>query len=174
MVLANELNLSVSIETANGWLDLEDEAGGYTVDATAFAERSVSHRKVESSSGWMEGTYVSRSVKENVNETVAVQVTGATASELKKRTNDLVAAFEQLSYQMIVSIDDDQEIWSCTVADYAITTSQAFMFSRMAIVKATVPHLPSLYQRVIVPGTKGYWVLGDQELSVLGRTTILL
>jgi hypothetical protein len=86
----------------------------------------------------------------------------------------LTDALEQLSYQVIVSFGVSQQIWDCTVADYAVSTTKEFKFAKFGIVTATVPRLPTPYVRPIVPGSLSFWVLGDPELSFLGETTILL
>jgi hypothetical protein len=177
-VVTNDIGLAVSIQTLTGWLDLQDPAGGYLVDAAAFGEHSVSHRKVEVSSGWMEGTFISRSVKDNISESLVIQVAGSDAVQLRARVMALTDAFEQITYQVVVAFGLDQQIWACTVADYQVSTSREFRHRNMAVVKATVPRLPSPYTRSIdpttPPGEPGFWVLDDPVKSVLDTTTTLI
>jgi hypothetical protein len=117
-------------------------------------------------------------VRDNIVETVAVQIKADTPANLRVKLKALTEAFEQISYQMVVSFDSDQEIWECTVADYKTTTSREMRFAKMAVITASVPHLPSTYVRAIPadtpPGQPGFWVLGDPDKSVLDISTILV
>jgi hypothetical protein len=170
---SNALEVSARIQSQLGWLDLQDPPSGYELDATSFVEHSTTHRKVEVSSGWMEGSYIVRSVRENVSEALVVQVTGYTSAELDAKVSALTDALEQISYQIIVSFDNGQQIWDCSVADYTVTTSRDFRFAKMAIVKATVPRLPKIAMNTIIPGTSGVWLLDDPVSSILDTTTVL-
>lgn len=145
------LDVTAKIQTPTGWLELEDEANGYTLSADSFASSAVSHRKVEVSSEWMEGTFVVRSVRENVTETVSVFVTGATPAELSDRLLALTDGFDQLNYAMVVRFADAQETWSCQVADYTTSTKAELRHATMAQVTATVPRLPSVVRAKVYP-----------------------
>lgn len=145
------LDVLASIETPLGWLDLQDPDNGYELDGTAFADKAVSHRKIEVSSGWMEGTFVVRSVRENVSEALVVQVRGNTAGEFDARVKALTDALDQISYQVKVSFGTAEQTWQCTVADYSVATSREFRFSHYGVVKATVPRLPEPTYATLVP-----------------------
>lgn len=147
----SDLDISVQIETPTGWLELEDEANGYTVGADSFVSSAVTHRKTEINSEWMEGTFISRAVRENVTETVAVYVTGNSPHQLATRLNRLTDGFNQLSYAMVVRFGDVSETWSCWVSDYTVATKTELRHATIAVVSATVPRLPSVAQSKVYP-----------------------
>ena len=137
------LDVSAKIETPTGWIELDDPEGGYELAADSFATAAISHRKTEVSSEWLEGTFVTRSVRENVAEAVNVYVAGATPYELAARLKALTDGFDQLGYAMVVRFADAAEDWSCQVADYTIETKVEMRHATIALVKASVPRLPA-------------------------------
>ena len=137
------LDVSARIETPTGWIELEDEDNGYALAADSFATAAVSHRKSEISSEWLEGTFVTRSVRENITETVAVYVTGDSPHQLRTRLSALTDGFDQLQYKMTVRFGNAEETWSCWVSDYTTSTKVEMRFATMALVTATVPRLPA-------------------------------
>lgn len=171
---SNELEVACRIQSPTGWLNLQDPSGGYELEVSTVGERAVAHRKVEASSGWMEGSYYTRTVRENVTETLAVYVFGSSAADYDAKEKALTDAFDQLSFQVIMSVGNSQKIWDCWVSDYTITTSRDHRFYKMGLVNAQVPRMPTVKTRTITPGSLDYWVLGDPELSELGVTTRLL
>ena len=138
-----DLDCSARIMTPTGWIELADRAGGYELGPDAFTQAAVSHRKSEISSEWLEGTFVTRSVRENVTETVSVYVYGDSPYELATRLDALTDGFDQLQYSMVVRFGDAQHEWDCWVADYTIATRQEMRFATMALVSAQVPRLPA-------------------------------
>ena len=139
-----QLDLSARLETPTGWVELEDEANGYCLSAESFTNSVVNHRKIEVQSEWMEGTYVARSVRDNVQEIVAVWVSGNTPNDLSNRIQVLTDGFDQLNYQIITRFGDDQTTWKCFVAGYTIATKIEMRFATSALLTATVPRLPSV------------------------------
>jgi hypothetical protein len=146
----SDLDVSLQLMTPGGWLELEDPDNGYELHKDSFATRSVSHRKQEAASDWIEGSYTARSVRENVVEEIVVWVSGATHFVMDARVDALLAGLEQLSYPVIRRTTDLQETWSCTVADYTIETSQEYSMATLALVRAKVPRLPAV-DKVQVP-----------------------
>lgn len=136
------LDLSAQIQAPGGWLDLEDEANGYWLHNESFKQSSVTHRKTDISSEWVEGSFTTRGVRENVVEQVSVYVQGATPYQLQTRLKALTDALEQLTFQMVVRFGDSQQTWTCEMADYTVVTQQEYRFATMALVQANVPRLP--------------------------------
>lgn len=143
-LLPNDLGLRVRIQTPAGWLELEDEQGGYEMHAEAFATQQVAHRKVDIEGDYVEGSYTVRSVRGQVTEALAVWVTGATSFDLATKVAALTAGLESISYVVEVTLGDSQETWTCSPADYTIESSQPFKFATVALVRATVPRLPAV------------------------------
>ena len=146
-----EIDISVMIETPTGWLELEDEANGYTLGADSFASSATTHRKTEINSEWMEGTFVSRAVRENVTETVAVYVSGDTPHQLAMRLEKLTDGFNQLSYAIVVRSADIADTWSCWVSDYTVATKTEMRHATIAMVTATIPRLPGTTKTKVYP-----------------------
>jgi hypothetical protein len=142
--MSEVLDVQASLQTTTGWLDLDDAAAGYELGSDSFSEKSISHRKTEVANEWVEGSYVSRSVRDNIGEVVSVYIIADTPYDLAVKVDRITSAFDQLSYQMIVRFADSQETWDCSLADYTVSTKQEMRFATMALVKATVPHLPTV------------------------------
>jgi hypothetical protein len=138
------LDVSFSIEAPSGWIELEDRENGYELHKEAKAERGTQWRKKEISSGYVEGTYVTEAVKENITEPVVVYVYGETPFELETRIIALTDAFDQLQYEIRMRNGDLLETWDCAVADYVVQSPQELINSTMAVVRATVPRRPSV------------------------------
>jgi hypothetical protein len=140
---ASELDVAARIHTATGWVELDDEENGYVLAAESFGERSVTHRKTEITSEFVGGSYVTRSVREQITETLSLYVYGINAMQLDDRIDVVTDALEQLNYQMVVRFGNSQETYTCSPADYTVTTKQEFRHATMAQIKATVPRLPA-------------------------------
>ena len=145
------LDVSAKILTPTGWLELENAAGGYELGAESFSEASVGHRKTEITSEWIEGSFVSRAVKEEVSEKVSVYVKGTTPYDLQVKLKALTDGFDQLSFSMVVRFADNQETWDCLVSEYSISTKQEMRFATIALVNATVPRAPTVTRLQVVP-----------------------
>ena len=146
-----DLDVAARIQTPSGWIDLNDRAAGYELGPEAFTTAATSHRKGEISSEWMEGTFVTRSVRENIIETVSVYVYGDSAHQLAVRQQALTDGFDQLSYAMVVRFEDAEESWDCWVADYTTSTRAEMRRTNMSLVTAQVPRLPSAARAKVYP-----------------------
>ena len=146
-----DVDVAASLESPTGWILLEDRAGGFELASDSFSEKGITHRKTEVSSEWIEGTFTSRSVKENTTEKVSVYVYGATPFALAEKVKRVTDAFDQLSFGMVVRFADCQETWYCHTAEYTISTKQEMRFATMALINATVPRLPSCARVQVVP-----------------------
>lgn len=140
----DDLSLRVRIQTPGGWLELEDEVNGYEIHADSFAALQIGHRKVDVEGDYVEGSYTVRSVRSEVNEALVVWVAGATPFVLADRMSALTTALESISYGIEVTFGDSQETWTCNPADYSIESSRPLRFATTAIVRATVPRLPTV------------------------------
>ena len=140
----SDLTLSVVIETLLGPLELEDPPNGYELHTDTFNSRSVSHRKTEVIGDWTEGGDVDRSLRDNITESLAVWVGGATTFEFQTRLKVLTDAFEQLSYPVTRTVGDLREVWSCRPSDYTIETSQPYLVAKVGLVKVQLVRKPAV------------------------------
>ena len=150
-MIYSDLDVAARINTPSGWLELNDRAGGYQLGPEAFTTAATGHRKAEISSEWMEGSFVTRAVRENIVETVSVYVYGQSAHQLAVRLQALTDGFDQLSYAMVVRFDDAEENWDCQVADYTTSSRAEMRRTNMALVTAQVPRLPSAALAKVYP-----------------------
>ena len=135
--------LEMAINTSLGWLELEDPAGGYELHKDALATQQTTWRKQEVESPWVEGTFVNRAVRGNVPEAVVVWVAGSTPFELDQRVSAFTEAIGQLQFQIRVQIGDLLETWTCFPGDFTVETQQEYRFATIALVRATIPRLPT-------------------------------
>ncbi|HEY5727423.1 MAG TPA: hypothetical protein VIV08_02305 [Acidimicrobiia bacterium] len=138
------LDVSFAIEAPSGWLELEDPANGYEAHKESRIDQSVTWRKQEISSNYVEGTYVNDAVRENVTETIAIYVDAPTPFVLMERVTALTDALSQIRYQVAMRSGDLLETWDCGVADYTIQTPQEMINARMAVVRAVIPRRPTV------------------------------
>ena len=144
------LDIAFSIHAPSGWLDLDDAAGGYEAHKDTRAGQSVTWRKQEIESPYVEGTFVNEAVRENVSEALAIYVRGGSPFELRQRVTALTDALSQLQYEVRMVEGNAQETWDCSVADYTIETPQEMINSTMALVRATVPRRPTVILEEVV------------------------
>lgn len=144
------LDVSFEIETPTGWLECEDPANGYELHKESFVNRATSHRKQEINSNWVEGSYVSQAVRENVVEEVAIYVRGDTPYELWARKQALLDGLEQLAFTARLRFGDLLETWNCEISDYTEESPMEMRFATMAVIRARIPRLPSLTRSQVV------------------------
>lgn len=145
------LALSAQIETTEGWLELEDPENGYSLHKDSFSQQQVTRRKQEIEGEWVEGSFTTRSVRNNVTETLAVWVEGATPWEARQRRERLLNALGQLSYQFKLKDEDELQTWDCQPADYSLEAGQELRFARLVLVRAQVPRLPEVLYTQVAP-----------------------
>lgn len=144
------VDIAFSIHGPGGWIDLEDLEGGYEVHKDTRATQSVTFRKQEISSPYVEGTFTNEAVRENVTEPLVIYVYGDSAFELDARVSAVTDALEQLQYEIKAQIGNLEETWTCSTADYAVETSQEFIHATMALIRAQVPRLPTVVKAEVV------------------------
>ena len=139
------LDVAARILGPAGWIDLEDEANGYTLHDDFANSRSTTQRKTDTMGDWVEGTFTVRAVRENVTESVAVWVDAVTPYQLATKVEALTDALDQLAFQMEVRFGDSQETWQIVQpADHIEAYDKAYRFATMCLVRATVSRLPTL------------------------------
>lgn len=146
-----DLDVAFELETAIGWVQLEDFENGYELHREAFSTKSVSHRKTEVPGEWIEGTPVSRSLRDSIVEDLSVWVGGETHFVMRERLKVITDALESLSYRARYRVEDYQETWTCTPADYTLESEQAFVVAKVVLVRAKVPRYPSALIEQVTP-----------------------
>lgn len=143
------LPVEAEIETPLGWLALDDEANGYELHKESFNSQQVQARKVDAEGDWVEGTYTVRAVRGNVMENVAVWIEGDDPYQLAVRIQAFTDGLEQLQFRFRHTIGNLREEWVCMWSEYRIETEQAMQFATIALVRATIPRLPSITRELV-------------------------
>jgi hypothetical protein len=138
---SRRLDVSCKIETPTGWTELND-GRRYVLEATSFGERSVSWRRTEVSSTFVEGTFPVSAVRENITETLAVWVLGSDRLEHTLARRRLTEALEQLAWRLMLRVEDVSTFWSCFASDYTVSAARELTHARRALVTAKVARLP--------------------------------
>ncbi|HEY5787510.1 MAG TPA: hypothetical protein VIT65_22320 [Microlunatus sp.] len=144
------LEVAFSIQGVGGWIDLEDPASGYVVHKDTRAQQTVTWRKQEVTSAYVEGAFVNEAVREVIVEPLIVYVKGDTILELDQRVTALTDALSQLQFEVRAQLGNLRETWRCTVADYTIETTQEYLHATMATVRAQVPRQPTVVKEEVV------------------------
>ena len=140
----NRLQLACKIETPTGWLDLEDDEH-YELHSDSLAQRAISWRKQQVTSPYVEGTYTTAAVKESVTENLVVTVRATDQLELAQLIQALTDGLDQMSYQVMVSVNGLVEYWTCVEpAEYTIEMQHEFRHAMIGVVRANVIRLPTL------------------------------
>lgn len=139
-----DLDLAARI-VANG-VTLELEQAPYSLAATSRAAAQVSHRKHEVSSPYVEGSFATHAVRENIVEPVDVYIETTNRRLMRDALDalELALSFPNWTLQWDWrGLNGVRETWTCFAASYTIETSQPLMVATMALVRAQVPRLPT-------------------------------
>lgn len=131
------------ISSPYGWLYL-GQGTQYRIGAASFAEQSVTFRRSEVTSPYVEGTFVVNALRENVTETLEVYVEGRESLSVTAATRALGAALSQVSYTMQVQLRRDVFTWNAYAADHTVSTRRELLHARIAQVTAQIPREPAV------------------------------
>jgi hypothetical protein len=146
------LTVEVAVSTPTGWLALEDEANGLEIGAESFASKTLTPktRKIGDDRVDFEGTLTIAMARGMVTEPIQVIITGETHDDYDTKEQQVIAAFQQLSFQVTRQIGNSKQTWDCFCSEnIQITTEQPHMFATMGVVTIDVPHLPSITQELV-------------------------
>ena len=137
----------IFISRGTSWVNLDDDIR-YKARADEFGKRQQARRRITTQSPYYDGTYLIHSVKENVQETLMIQVMGATQNLVTENVLELFELFDQDVYRIRINMGDHRETWTCQPADYAIDRSQVMMHNMIATVTFTIQRLPKVKYEV--------------------------
>lgn len=135
---------SVSVE-GGGSLDLND-GETHKIMQGGWGPGSVVWRRQAISSVFAHGRYLTSAQKEQVISPLGVRTYGADEDGCLAAVGTLVAAFEQFSYELTMTIGATTFTWECEPADYMVGDSGAIQkFHLMSFQQETmfdIPHFP--------------------------------
>lgn len=137
--------VSCVISTASGTLQLNGIATNstYELESASLEDIGTTWRKHTVDNPWVEGSFTTGAVKENVMLPVNVWVGADTETQLRTATKALTDALDQLRFTLEISIDGVRTTWTCECAEYRVQTKQAFLWARQRLVSAQIPAKPS-------------------------------
>lgn len=140
--MATPLSLSVLI-SRSGTTDLEvnDPANGYQVAKGMQIEDFV-QRRGEIESPFIPGTYYSHQVRDQTTVSMGVRVTGDTYADIYSRIDTLTSAVLADTYEITMTLEGQQSVWTCYRADYAISMRNEGWFAKEVLVGLEIPRNP--------------------------------
>lgn len=131
--------------TESGWLALEDPEAGLRLGANTLANTSSTVKRVSASNPYIPGTYTVRSVADNHDETVEVQVLDASSVTRKQKVDYLVGLFTRASYRLRLIVDQPGTAIEVVAqaADWQLNNQAEFMHYGMTVATFTFTVLPT-------------------------------
>lgn len=140
----SSLDMSVRVLTIKGWLELQSKSGyPYRIGRNSFSESARTQRRTTVTNPFVKGSFTVASVPENIEETVEVWVSGDSHYEMEAALDVLVEAFEQTNFLLERRIEDSWKRWFCQAADVTVRTQAEYLHSKIAMLTATIPRLPT-------------------------------
>ena len=145
---ANESTFSMAVQKADGtWLNINDNAK-YLVSADSLGQSSVSFRRTEVKSPYVEGSFLVHAVKDMVSENLTVFVNGfngtdQTQHDLRENIAALIEPFTQNYFNLKYTFGNSEIIWSCQSADYSVQQSREYVHKMMVPVRLTFARYPT-------------------------------
>lgn len=142
------VDLAVACNLKANGVTLALAAAPYDLAATTRAAAQVSHRKHEVDSPYVEGSFTTHSVRENIVEPIDVYVggIGVLRRDYQTALDNLEAMLSQPAFTLewrFLGVGGTVETWTCFAANYTIESSQPLMMATLALVRAQVPRLPT-------------------------------
>lgn len=132
-----------------GSVTIELEGGVYSLEASSRSDQATPIRKHEVSSPYVEGTYTTAAVRDNVVENISVYVDGGTPDALYTSVRALRQQLARPSYKIEwdwwrneTGTSVYRETWTCFAAQVTVESTQPLMVARLALVRAQIPRLP--------------------------------
>lgn len=117
-------------------------AQAYELHPDTAAEQETSWRKQEASNTFVEGSFTTSAVRENVIEALSIWVNGDTQDEVDQRKFELLRRFGQRKYTVTLVLAGVTQVWSCFPAAYGVQTRHEYLHAPTTLVNAKVPRLP--------------------------------
>jgi hypothetical protein len=141
------LEVTCLIEIPDGWLDVND-GYTYTLHRDTRNQWSQTLRRQTVASMFVAGSFTVNETPEDVQEQLAVIVTGDTHHGMELAKDQLIEAVQASQFQLVWSVEDTVERWKCKAADVSVTSEQPMLFARKCVVQAQVPRHPVIERRM--------------------------
>ena len=121
-------------------LDINDHLN-YVI-ATGLMGGQVNWERKQITSPYMDGAFTVSRRANNVDEPVQIHVYGDDHLDLVDNVRELIDAFTQNSFDIVITIDSATTIYHCEAANYAVEWSGPKFASNMTTVNMVVPRKP--------------------------------
>lgn len=139
----------IDIEVYDGtkWVSLNDHSR-YELGAGSLADSTQGVSRNEVRSTMYDGSWITHSTKDNVQETLEVYVLGHDQVTITENIDDLTEAFSQYVYNVRISLGNHVETWRCFPADWSISRGHEQIHNIRATVRLSVPRHPRTVKEV--------------------------
>lgn len=144
------LPVRCQISTPTGMLNVND-GKRYRLEDSTMSESSVTWRRKEVQSPFIEGTFLVDAVRENVQENLTVWVEEFDHYSLELAVRDLTDAVSQLNYYIHWTVDTVEFVWRCQTADYSIQADKNLRHATMSKVACRINRLPEVEMGFVTP-----------------------
>lgn len=134
-------SFSAEISYGDQWINLNDKIR-YKFRADNYGQKAQTLRRITAQSPYFDGTYSIHTSKENVSESVMIEVSGQTQNIVTENVLLLLDCVAQDTYQIRMDVEDHRETWQCEPADYTIDRSQVYLHNKLCLVTLSIPRLP--------------------------------
>jgi cellobiose phosphorylase len=122
-VLVADIVLSATVSrTLLGLPDLEIGHGDRYYLSPQFLGANLQWTRQQAASPFMDGQVTTQRTRQNVTETVGVEIKADTAADLQAYTAELIQAFVQDSFVLTVTADGATFAYRCEAADYQVAS----------------------------------------------------
>lgn len=121
-------------------LSLNDRVSYIVADQIFGAQQTWNRQTAKSP--YVDGEFLINANRALVQDRFAVQVLGASQSQVQQRMTALIAAFSQPSYTLTLTMEDASYPYYCQPADFTVDWSRERWMARQALVTLTVPRQP--------------------------------
>lgn len=143
-----DLDIRAFITLSNGVvIDLTPADGSYDFEKSSGETEQQSLRKATTNNRWVEGTFTTYAVRDNVKEPLSIWVTGNDAAHFQQLMDVLTLAVVQRRWTLTISTyeantEKVRRVYSCQSSEYTKTTTQEYRMANMGLLKVDVDRLP--------------------------------
>lgn len=117
-------------------------AEAYELHPDTAANQEINWRKQEAANQFVEGSFTTSAVRENVIEDLSIWVNGDTQDEVVQRQFELVGRLGQRKFTITLELAGVTQVWTCFPAACTVQTKHEYLHAPTTLVTAKVPRLP--------------------------------
>jgi len=136
-----KLVIDARISTPLGWLLLN--ADPYQLAPPTGETVSVVQERKTVASPFLEGKFTVNARRDEVIETVTVRIKAASTGLVRAALAELTDALDQTGFTFALRVEDYEQLWVCSAADYTVSIPRELLHARMAQITAQIPRQPA-------------------------------